>query len=41
MLDGERLLKMIMDCPANFVPVAMIETGAKGAGYGAREEARS
>jgi hypothetical protein len=30
-----------VDCPANFVPVAMIETGAKGAGYGAREEARS
>jgi hypothetical protein len=28
-------------CPANFVPVAMIGTGSKGAVYGTREEAWS
>jgi hypothetical protein len=28
-----------LDCPASFVLVAIIETGAKGAGHGTREEA--
>jgi hypothetical protein len=31
----------LLVCPANFVPVAMIGTGSKGAVYGTREEAWS
>jgi hypothetical protein len=33
------LVKEFVECPAIYVPVSMRETGAKGAGDGARKEA--
>jgi hypothetical protein len=37
--DGALLALLLVECPANFEPVCMRETGAKGAGDGTRKEA--
>jgi superfamily II DNA or RNA helicase len=38
--DKEQTVRLFeLECPASFVPVEMRQTGTRGAGYGAREEA--
>jgi hypothetical protein len=39
--DVLNLMVIILECPAFFVPVVMIETGLKRSGDGTREEAHT